>query len=130
MAHWSARYVGRPYVPHQDDCAKLAADVQREVFGREVALPAERPAGAREAAQLIAQIERDHGCRIDAPVEGCVVLMRRGQAVRPWHVGVYFAQGGEGWVLHATQSSGQAITTRIRQLPMMGLQIEGFYEWQ
>ena len=26
MAHWSARYVGRPYVPNRDDCAQLAAD--------------------------------------------------------------------------------------------------------
>lgn len=130
MAHWSARYVGRPYVPNRDDCAQLAADVQREVFGRDVTLPAERPAGIREAAQLIAQIERDHGRRIEAPAEGCVVLMRRGKEARPWHVGVYFEQGGEGWVLHATKTSGQAIATRVRQLPMTGLQIEGFYEWQ
>lgn len=128
--HWSARYVGRPYVPQSDDCAQLAADVQREIFGRDFALPAERPAGVREAAKLIEQVERDHGVRIDAPTEGCIVLMRRGKDARPWHVGVYFLQCGEGWVLHATQTSGQAIASRVRQLHMSGLQIEGYYEWQ
>lgn len=128
MAHWSARYVGRPYVAGADDCAALAAAVQREVFGRDVALPAERPSHLPEAAKMIAAVERDHGRPIAEPVEGCIVLMRKGQHARPWHVGVYFAQGGEGWVLHATSRAG-AIATRIRQLPALGLSVEGYYEW-
>lgn len=128
MAHWSARYIGRPYVAHRDDCAALAADVQREVFGREVTLPAERPADLRDAATMIAAVEHDHGTPIPEPVEGCVVLMRKGQHARPWHVGVYFEQGGDAWVLHALERRG-TIATRIRQLPALGLHVEGYYEW-
>lgn len=130
MAHWSGRYVGKPYVAQQDDCAELAAQVQREIFGRDVTIPAERPAGVREGAKMIAAIMRDHGRPLDSPVEGCIVLMRRGQHVRPWHVGVYFYASCEGWVLHATETAGEAITTRLRQLPALGFQVEGFYEWQ
>ena len=127
--HWTDAYVGRPYVPGAEDCAYLAATVQREVFGRAVVLPAERPNNLAEGAEMIARLQADHAVRLEAPQEGAVVLMRRGNLARPWHVGTYFEQAGEAWILHATRSAGAATVVRVRDLPRFGLQIEGYYTW-
>lgn len=129
MAHWSEAYVGRPYVAGSDDCAALAVAVQREVFGRVVDIPGERPCGLAESAALIARLQVDHAQRIEVPVDGTVVLMRRGACSRPWHVGTYFDAAGEGWILHSTASAGAATVIRLRDLSRFGLQVEGFYTW-
>lgn len=127
--HWSDAYVGRRYVRGQYDCAALAADVQQEVFGRAVDLPAERPHDLRAQAAAVAGVMVQHAEPVERAVEGCLALLRKGPAARPWHVGVYFERGGEGWILHATASSGQAISTRVRALHLLGYQIEGYYQW-
>ncbi len=129
MAHWSEAYVGRAYVPGAYDCAALAADVQREVFGRAVVIPAERPDGPSESAAAIAAIKADHAVRLEAPAEGAIVLMRRGSLARPWHVGTYFERAGEGWILHTTRSAGGATVMRARDVSRFGFQIEGYYAW-
>lgn len=129
MAHWSDTYIGRPYVRGVYDCAALAADVQRDVFGRDVAMPAERPSDPAGSAALIARLQDDHARRLEGPEEGAIVLMRRGILARPWHVGTYFEQAGEGWILHSTATAGGATAMRVRDLPRFGFQIEGFYQW-
>lgn len=129
MPHWSEAYIGRPYIPGSYDCAALAADVQRDVFGRAVAIPGERPHDPAASAALLAAVQADHACRLDVPREGAIVLMRRGSFSRPWHVGTYFEQGGEGYILHSTRSAGAATVVRVRDLARFGLQIEGFYTW-
>lgn len=40
------RFVGIPYDTDTYDCADLVAQVQRELFGRDVQMPARRPRGA------------------------------------------------------------------------------------
>ena len=128
MSHWADAYVGRPYAEGDYDCAALAADVLREVFGRVVVLPAERPRDPAAAARMVDELRRSCAVRIDSPVEGCAVLLRRGAIARPWHIGVYFKRGGEGCVLHSVLGAG-AITTRVRELARIGYQVEGYYRW-
>jgi len=128
MAHWSDRYVGQPYVPGENDCAELAARVQREVFGREIALPSERAFGLRGLTAQIDAARDDYGTRTDSPADGDAVLMRcRGKLS---HIGVYCDLDGVGWVLHAVRNAGQVVRHRLRELPLQGLAVEGFYRWK
>ena len=124
MAHWSEAYVGLPYVPGEQDCAELVARVQREVFGRAVTVPRERAAGPFGLSAQISAGARDLATPVEAPADGDAVLMLvRGL----WHVGVWFEQAGEGWVLHALRRSGMVVTHRMRDLPQAGIRVEGFY---
>ncbi len=134
-AHWSASYVGREYVPGVFDCGELARLVNREVFGREIRLPAERDyvqAGSprEKFAAMAAQIQRlkdDIARRVDAPEEGdAVLLFARGYRQ---HVGVACLIAGERWVLHCSDGSGRVQLQRERDLAVRGLMVEGYYKW-
>lgn len=133
--HWSDRYVGRRYAAGVFDCGELARVVQREVFGREIRLPAERDyelAGGplEKFRAMAAQIERgkdDVARRVDTPQEGDgVLLVSRGYRQ---HIGVHAAIAGERWVLHASDGSGQVQLQRERDLAVRGLSISGYYRW-
>lgn len=127
--HWSDVYLGRPYLPGEYDCAALAVDVQRDVFGRRVDLPAERPADPQTSAALLSVLQADHVVRLADPEEGCIVLMRRG-AEGEWHVGTWFCAVAEGWVLHLTRTPLGATVAKVRVLARLGFQIEGYYRWK
>lgn len=125
MEHWAERYVGHPYA--QDDCAQLAARVNREVFGREIRLPVERAAGLRGLTRQIEDLKAEVAARTDAPSEGDAVLMvSRG---RLEHIGVYCEIGGAPYVLHALRNAGHACLHRLCDLDKIGLTLEGCYRW-
>lgn len=135
MPHWSSAFVGRAYQEGVFDCGELARCVQREVFGREVRIPAERDyalAGSprEKFAAMTAQIQRlkdDIARRVDVPQEGdAVLLVARGYRQ---HVGVSCFIEGERWVLHASDGSRQVVLQRERDLALRGLGIEGYYRW-
>lgn len=135
MAHWSDKYVdGRPYVSGQFDCADLAKLVQKEIFGREVELPADRDyigkTGGDKARAMAAQVAREkdqYAVKTDSPVDGDpVLLIGRGQGS---HIGVLCLIGCERYVLHATSSYNQPVRTLLRNLVQHGLAVEGFYKW-
>lgn len=127
MAHWSDAYLGRPYVPGTADCAQLAVDVAREVFGRTVTLPQHCLTPRAWTAQIDA-LQADYADPIAAPEEGQPVLMK----ARGWlsHVGVYTEIEGVGHVLHAMKNAGQVVRHRLRDLPRINLTVEGFYRWK
>lgn len=130
MTHWSVRYVGRSYVEGTLDCAALAALVNREVFGREIALPAERSFGLRGLTRQIEALKDDYAAPTDTPREGDGVLMvSRG---RLEHIGVYCLIDGQPWVLHAHRGAGQVVLSRLRDLDNQGLKLAdpGFYRWR
>ena len=130
MAHWSAQFVGQPYVLGDADCAALAVQVRREVFKRPVppAVEMERAASALGRARQMADGVLDYGVRTEYPQEGDVVLMRcRG---RPSHVGVFCLVDDEPSVLHAMKNAGMAVLHRLRDLPRVNLAVEGFYQWK
>ncbi|MBI3771474.1 MAG: C40 family peptidase [Gammaproteobacteria bacterium] len=127
MAHWSERYIGEVYIEGTGDCAAFAARVQREVFGRVIALPTARAHGMRGQSAQIELHKANYGDRIDEPQEGDAVLMiGRG---RLDHIGVYCV-AGEPCVLHAMRNAGRVVMHRLRDLESQGLTTEGFYRWK
>ncbi|WP_017165931.1 C40 family peptidase [Xanthomonas phaseoli] len=120
------RFLNIPYDADTFDCADLVAQVQRELFGREVQMPARRPRGA---AGQVAELSRAYAAPTAVPVDGDLVLMfDKGQS-RPGHVGVFFHLAHEGWVLHTTSALGSSWLHRVRELPDYGARIEGYYTW-
>lgn len=122
------RFIGLSYDPASFDCADLVAQVQRELFGRVVQMPARRPRGAAGQA-VIGELSKAYAVPTAAPVDGDLVLMfDKGQS-RPGHVGVFFHLAHEGWVLHTTSALGSSWLHRVRELPDYGARIEGYYSW-
>lgn len=129
LAQWQAAqaFVGREYVPGEYDCAHLAVDVQRSVFARHVTLPAVHRQGRAGQAVQIKACRDELAQRIDAPQQGCGVLFDSGDC---WHIGTVFFFKGEPWVLHGSARMGSAALNRLRDLPLRGLKVEGFYLWK
>lgn len=125
--HWTAHYVGLPWVLGESDCACLAVRVQREVFGREVGLPTERAADAGAWERTIADLSADYATPVAEPHEGCGVLVRVLGA--DCHIGTATRIGGEWWVLHTLERHG-AMVHRARDFRRLGLRIEGWYAWR
>lgn len=128
--HWAEKYIGLPYAHGEADCGRLVCRVQAEVFGQRAPDPAaeDRAASAYGRARQVADVV---GCFADPvadPREGDIVLMLC--RARPSHVGVYAVVGGEPAVLHAMARPGQAVLTRLRDLPRLNLSVEGYYRWK
>ncbi len=128
-------YVGVEYVPGVYDCAHLFLDVQRQVFGRELAIPAElgvHSLGRAGQARQIALARDALADRIQEPVHGCGVLITtpadNGQLC--WHIGTVFVYRGDVWVLHNSHAMGSASLNRLRDFAWRGQRIEGFYTWK
>lgn len=125
-------YIGIEHDPDAYDCADLTMDVARDLFGREIVLPSvrARPKGcATQAAALGTAIE-ELAVRVDAPRDGDLVLMiNRGQE-RAGHVGTYFFRASEAYVLHTAVRFGCSCIHSLRELPRLGIRVEGIYRWK
>ena len=128
--HWPAAqaYVGREYVPGQYDCAHLAADVQAQVFGRAVHLPAVHRCGRAGQGAQIRALRDELATPIAQAQHGCAVLLR--SACGAWHIGTVFVQGSVTWVLHNSARMGSAALTRLADFGRLGLAVEGCYAWK
>lgn len=128
------RYVGTPYVSGEFDCADLAVQVQRELLGRQVAMPAhrQRPAGARGQAREIARLRDVVADRIVRPEDGCAALLWEldEHGFQTWHIGTAFVHAGETWVLHNSARLGSAALHRLADLQRWGMRLDGFYAWR
>jgi hypothetical protein len=119
-------YVGTPYEAGVFDCADLVAKVQQEVWGRRPLLPVHSARSAEVVQTLCEELARP----VPEPETGDVVLMwlrepEKGEAI--WHLGTVFVEQGCAWVLHNSARRGAAVLHRLRDLPRMGLRVEGFY---
>jgi len=124
-------YVGREYVPGQYDCAHLAIDVQREVFGRHISLPAPHRLGRAGQVAQIRALRDELAVRIGNAVHGCGVLITTPLDAGPqWHIGTVLIHRGETWVLHNSAHIGSAALNRIADFARRGQRIEGFYRWK
>lgn len=127
-AHWAEKYIGQPYVPHTGDCAALVAQVRVDLGLRvpddaAVQRAVSRLGRAGQAADAVLL----WGHRTDCPEDGDVVLMLC--AGRPSHFGAWVDDiNGEPHVLHALENVGHVVLTRVRDLPLTGLVIEGVYQ--
>jgi len=123
------RFCGIPYDEAAFDCADLVVHVQQQLFGRAIALPGSRPHGQAGQAAL-GELSRAYAVpREGTPVDGDLVLMLDHGQQRPGHAGIYFFLAFEGWVLHSNERNGCSVLHRVRELPGMGLRIEGYYAW-
>lgn len=125
MAHWSDQWVGLPYIEEERDCGWYAAQIQRDVFGHQIEIPASRRAGPFGRAVQISETLLNIAKPVDDPVDGDLVLMIT--AGRIGHIGVYAQLAGEPYVVHALQTMHQVWRTPLRRLPQIDCHIEGFY---
>lgn len=131
-------YVGRAYVEGEFDCASLAVLVQRELFGREIDLPAagQRARGRRGQARDIQTMQPGLADPVTAPETGDAVILWAATTDgtppfnRQWHVGTVFLHAGETWVLHCANESQGVSLQRLDPLLRGGLHLDGFYRWR
>ncbi|MGI9142997.1 MAG: hypothetical protein ACR2IJ_07380 [Fluviibacter sp.] len=130
MNHWTEQYIGQPYEADSADCARLLAQVRREVFRLPVPsdIEIQRAASRLGRAGQMADLVSAYGEPTNTPKEGDAVLMLcRG---RPSHIGVYTVINGEPCVLHAMENAGHVVLHRIRELGRVLLSVEGYYAWK
>jgi len=126
MAHWTDKYIGRPYSSDYD-CAHLLVDVNRETFHRNVDIPVER---TDHIFKLSAQIDENKTHFLE-PVEESEA--KDGDAIlmiclgRLNHIGILAIINGVKYVLHNVKSTGNVTLHRLKDLERYNLQIEGFY---
>lgn len=124
--HWSEKYLGLPHIEGEFDCAALAEQVRREVFGHNLQLPSARRAGPFGRSGQIAEHLADYAVPTDTPQDGDGVLLVVKSRLQ--HIGLYCVIGGEAWVIH--NMDGQGVTRRrVRDLDRWGMRIEGYYRW-
>ena len=125
------RYIGIPYCEQTMDCADLAVLLQRELFGRAINLPGRRQRLAAPRASIERMVcgtgamSGELADRIEQADlrDGDLVLMRS----ETLHIGTVFNLSGALWVLHAFENVGYSTLHRLRDLPALGLSVEGFY---
>lgn len=125
------RYVGLPYDARRFDCADLALLVARELYGRDVHLPGRpRPLRDDEQAAAISAYTAELAVAVQVPVDGDLVLMRDLGDKQPGHLGIFVRLGAALMVLHTSHVLGGSRLHRLRDLPGLGLSVEGYYRWK
>jgi cell wall-associated NlpC family hydrolase len=125
MSHWSAPYVGTPWVAGTSDCWSFARRVWREQFGWQVPPWGGDPQELRHAVvALQAAAHHPDWQAVDLPAEGDAVLM--GRSARPCHVGIWIAPAEGAGILHSLERAGVVYTPPGR-LPALGLRVLGRY---
>lgn len=127
--HWTEQFIGQEYEAGTADCARLLAQVRRDVFKLPVPtdIDVERAASRLGRSAQMSDLVEAYGHKTDTPKDGDAVLMIcRG---RPSHIGAYALVSGEPCVLHAMENAGHVVLHRIRDLHRVMLSVEGYYAW-
>jgi cell wall-associated NlpC family hydrolase len=122
--HWSADYIGTPWVAGLSDCWSFARRVWRQEFGWQVPAWEGDPANLR-AGMMALSGDRPGWVPVAEATEGDAVLM--GRSSRPCHVGVWITPPDGAGVLHALEQVGVVYTPPAR---LCGLRILGLYRRQ
>lgn len=119
------RFCGLPYCERTFDCADLVALVQRELYGKHIALPGRAARERAPVATAQRALSGEIACGITEAEagDGDVVLMHSDTM----HLGVLFVIAGERWVLHAFANVGYTALQRVSELRQLGVRIEGYY---
>jgi hypothetical protein len=103
------RVIGQPYEDHGLHCWELTRQCQREVFGRELPVVLDAPAGLLAKVRLMRQRHAFEGWRqVDGPAHGAVVFLTlngHGAADGACHSGTWLDLDG-GAVLHTDRGHG------------------------
>ncbi|TXI23129.1 MAG: peptidoglycan endopeptidase [Roseateles sp.] len=110
------------------DCGHLVIRAQRELFGLDLALAQQHPAGRRGQAALLGQLTAELAERVAVPATGDVALYVQDDADGGWHyhLGVVIMELGEAWLLHLP-ANGRSLLQRERDARVHGLRLEGYY---
>ena len=128
MSHWSANYIGTPWVPGISDCWSFARRVWREQWGWQVSPWDGDPSDLRHAVVALAAAEHHPLWEaVEVPGEGDAVLM--GRAARPCHVGLWIAAPEGAGILHSVERAG-VIFTPPGRLGAIGLKVLACYRWR
>ena len=129
MGHWTEKWVGRPYVPGEFDCADLVKAVVEEVRGVYIPLPSDREWRGLPPDAL-RDLSREYAAQTMRPQEGDGVLMRIVGNRRSLgsHIGVYSEVAGSPWVLHSIEKLG-VLFTPVSHLVRLQLEIQSYYQW-
>jgi hypothetical protein len=128
------RLVGQQHVDGSFDCAHLAVQAQREIFGREVRLPygtAPHPMGRlgqMAAISSLRDVLADHVA--DGDTGDAVLFAQQTPQGKRWHIGTLIVEAGDVWVLHTHGGAGASVLERLRELAPRGLRVEGYYRWR
>ena len=127
---WTDPWVGRPYVPGEDDCLAEVLAAERGVDLRVVAQVQRMRDWRRWTPAEIEDLYRDVAVATETPVDGDGVLMRIRGRRRDLgsHVGLHASFAGEPWVLHSLEGVG-SVCVREASLPQMQLERVGYYAW-
>ena len=133
-AHWSDKYLGRPYLRGEFDCADLVVEVARAEFGRAVALP-RHAEGVRARDRQIERLTGELGRRLDraageAIQDGDIVLMKAAgrRLSLGHHIGVAAVLPLAACVVHCLAGVGVA-RHPLDCLAARQLTLTGIYRW-
>lgn len=133
-AHWSDKYLGRPYLRGEFDCADLVVEVAQAEFGRAVALP-RHAESVRARDKQIERLTGELGRRLDGaagelPQDGDIVLMKAAgrRLSLGHHIGLVAVLPLAVCALHCLAGVGVA-RQPIDCLAARGLEVTGFYRW-
>lgn len=129
--HWAFQYIGRPWAngaqgPDSFDCWSFFRHIQKAHFGIEVpAFDIDANNFKSVAMQISTADERARWEPLNAPIEGCAVLLAH--AKYPSHVGVWL-NTDMGGVLHCTRGEGVVFST-LSSLKTCGWGRVEFYKY-
>ena len=133
-AHWSDKYLGRPYLRGEFDCADLVVEVARAEFGRAVALP-RHAEGVRARDRQIEQLTGALGRQLDGAAgetlqDGDIALMKAAgrRLSLGHHIGVVAVLPLAACVLHCLAGVGVA-RHPLDCLTERQLTLTGIYRW-
>lgn len=124
-------YVGREYIPGLYDCAHLARDVQRDLFGRHIPMPEHHPMGNAGQRRVINELRDDLAIKVPVRFDGCAALLYEPGSFAPiWHIGTVADHRNEPWILHNSEKLGSAHLHRLSDLQRWGMTLEAYYAWK
>lgn len=132
MAHWSDRWLGRPFKPGEYDCLDFVFEVAVAQFGRQVAMPPRPRSSAREMTAAVHTQGMEYARPLaagEAELEGDLVLLRPlGARTVECHVGILCLPAGARCVLHLCEGLG-SVRYRINDLARRSWELRGLYRW-
>jgi len=125
VAHWSEGYID---VPHAvENCAALVERLRREQFGSKQVFPRPERRAVFHHSDLITSHLRDFVTPIDAPHDGCcVIVLARGRLA---HIGMYCELPDQPYLLHSDSWFGASVRIPMSRVCAPRFRIEGFYAW-
>ena len=124
MNHWAYHYIGLPY-DERRNCWLFVRQVQKEQFVRDLPIITDPHVLLTQARLFKDHAERQRWQKVDRPVEGDCVLLKKSRY--PAHIGIWL-EIDAGGIIHCVEGQG-VIFQRLSSLLLNGWQVEGYYHF-